>query len=234
MENFCGSPNYAEQIGLLAAVGSPAVAKLLGHLDPEFQSHFGYILADMNSRSDHLFAFLKAKLLCAHVRWLLVAGLQQQEPADRSQPETVTATATETETETEMEAETEPQTETEGADVGGQLQQVGGRAECKGGKGEGRVWLTPVEEAAFRPLWREALTLLGLPEGSAARREAEGLFDIDPVAHVHKTGFSLPGLRDHFRRSGVAQIAAIEAAADAEGGSGIVQVQEGAGVTACF
>ena len=76
MENFVG-PHFDEQVGLLDAVGSAAVRERLAHLDGQFQAHFAYVLADMNSRADHLFAFFKAKLLCGHVRWL---AAQQPEP----------------------------------------------------------------------------------------------------------------------------------------------------------
>lgn len=112
MENFVG-PHFDEQVGLLDAVGSAAVRERLAHLDGQFQAHFAYVLADMNSRADHLFAFFKAKLLCGHVRWL---AAQEQRPESEREPEP----------EREPEQEQEPQ-----------------QAKESEGESGGRIFLSP-------------------------------------------------------------------------------------------
>lgn len=201
MENFTGDPKdtYPEQIGLLAAVGNPEVATQLGHLDEQFLSHFSYVLADMNSRSDHLFSFFKAKLLCAHVRSLAA---------------TTAADAFDQPARSPQEAAGAP------AAAGGATEQLGqigeGQSPVVSKQQKERIWLTPEEEAAFAPFWRETLSLIGLSEGSGAWQEAQGLYDIDPVAHVHKRGFGMPLLREHFRSAGLTQIAALEQAFSTE------------------
>ncbi len=197
MENFVGGEFYAEQIGLLLAVGRPELSVQLTHLDEQFQSHFAYVLADMNSRADHLFAFFKAKLLCAHVRWLATQGNEPelaQPGAQNLEGEPEAGPAQELSSDRQIDS--------------GTMQQRSGQ--------HNRIWLSQREEETFGKLFAQILDILGLEEGTKARSDAEALYDIDPMNHVHKKGFSLPNLVAHFRQAGITHIESIGLETDAK------------------
>ena len=203
MENFVGGGCYAEQIGLLRALGSPELSKHVAHLDEQFQNHFAYVLADMNSRADHLFAFFKGKLLCAHVRWL-AAQDKQHSATDEEQAALAQSRSLEGEHDTEPSREVSSE------------RQVGFSALHKPSDWPNRIWLSQREEETFGELFARVLECLGLEQGSKARNDAEVLYDIDPLSHVHKKGFSLPNLVAHFRAAGMTHIASIGAQVVAE------------------
>lgn len=203
MENFVGGECYAEQIGLLRALGRPELSQQVAHLDEQFQNHFAYVLADMNSRADHLFAFFKGKLLCAHVRWL-AAQDRQHAATDEDQPALAQFRRLEGEHDTKPSRELSSE------------QQIAFSALHKPSDQPNRIWLSQREEETFGELFARVLETLGLQQGSKARNDAEVLYNIDPLSHVHKKGFSLPNLVAHFRAAGMAHITSIGAQVVAE------------------
>jgi hypothetical protein len=118
------------------AVRACSVRARLAHLDAEFHNHFAYVLADMNSRADHLFSFFKAKLLCAHVRWV-VAQSPQSPPPPQAQPE--------------------PEPEPEPGAGSCRVQQVTEEED-----GSHRIWLSAHEQSTFEALWADLCAELGL------------------------------------------------------------------------
>jgi hypothetical protein len=116
------------------AVRACSVRARLAHLDAEFHNHFAYVLADMNSRADHLFSFFKAKLLCAHVRWVVAQSPQSPPPP---QPE--------------------PEPEPEPGAGSCRVQQVTEEVD-----GSHRIWLSAHEQSTFEALWADLCAELGL------------------------------------------------------------------------